>query len=180
MSYLVSLIRRYPLSLILRAGLRALVVGLAPVRSRPLPYPHRSRTFCCSIYRVSDHPRQDRCGGITAPDGALACRGAVVRCGAGTSHCGHPYRCGAQRLPAWRPAFLLRGRVGWLVQPHPDVLHFAPDPRHRGRLGGAGLQRLRLAGLAKRSLSPLCCPNLGSTVGLLAPAVLYYRSGRLG
>ena len=46
-----------------------------------------------------------------------------------------------------------------------------------GRLsmGGAGLQRVRPAALANRSLSPLCWPNPGGAVVLLAPTVLYYR-----
>src|ERR671910_1166444 len=179
--YVVSRVldKKIPATLVLRAGLRTLVVGLAPVRSRPCPYPHRSRTFRRSIYRVSDHPRQNGCGGITAPYGALACRGAVVCCGAPASHRDRPYRCGAQRLPAWCSAFFLRGRGGWLAQPHPDVLHPVTHPRHRWRLGGAGLQRLRPAGLAKRPFGPLGCPNLGSAVGPLAPAVLYHRGGRL-
>src|SRR5829696_3767022 len=165
---------------VLRAGMRPVVVALAPVLSRPLARPYRGlRAFPRGACRAGSHPRQDGCGGVTAPDGTLARRGAVVRCSAGPSYWGHPYRCSDQRLPARCPAFLLRSRVGWLVESHPDVLHPALDPRPRRHLGGAGLQRLRPAALANRSLSPLCWPNLGGAVVLLAPTVLYYRGGPL-
>src|SRR5918995_1291037 len=165
---------------VLRAGLRSVVVALGPVLSRPLAHPYRGlRPFPRGACRAGSHPRQDRGGGVTAPDGTLARRVAVVRCSAGPPYWGHPYRCSDQRLRARCPAFLLRSRVGWLVDPLADVLHPAPDPRPRRRLGGAWLQRLRPAALANRSLSPLCWPNLGRAVVLLAPAVLYYRSGPL-
>ena len=171
---LVSFIRRYPLItfFVLACALSWWPWVLSC--SRPLAHPYRGlRAFPRGASRAGGHPRQDGCGGVTATDGTLARRVAVVRCSAGPTYWGHPYRCSDQRLPARCPAFLLRSRVGWLVDPLADVLHPAPDPRPRRHLGGAGLQRLRPAALANRSLSPVCWPNLGGAVVLLAPAQFF-------
>jgi membrane protease YdiL (CAAX protease family) len=59
--------------LVLRAGLRTLVVARYPVRSRPRPPTHRGlRSFPRRARRAGDHPRQDRSGNVAAPDGAVA------------------------------------------------------------------------------------------------------------
>src|SRR5215212_7753297 len=101
---------------VLRACLRALVVGLNPVLFRPRAQPyHRLRAFPRSAGRAGGYRRQERRGGVTATNGALACRAPMVCRGAPASHRRHPYRGGAQRLLAGRPAYRLRGRGGWLV-----------------------------------------------------------------
>src|SRR5215208_1528228 len=99
---------------VLRAGLRALVVALDPVRSRPPPPAHRRlRAFSRSDSRAGDHPRQERGGGITAKDGALASRAEMVR-GGPLAPCGdHPCRSSVQ-CPFGCPGSLL-GRIGsWM------------------------------------------------------------------
>src|SRR5215208_675495 len=103
----------------------------------------------------------------------MVCRGAP------TPHRGHPYRGGAQRLLAWRPAYLLRGRVGWLVDPLADVLPLVAHPWPQWHLGGAGLQGLRPATAASRPIGAPCQPDPRGAVGLLAPAVRSNWGGHL-
>src|SRR5215213_10524597 len=103
----------------------------------------------------------------------------MVCCGAPTAHLGHPYRCGAQRLPARCPAYLLRGRVGWLVDLLADVLPLAAHPWSQWHLGGAGLQGLSPPPAASRALGTPCQPDPGGAVGLLASAVRSNRGGHL-
>src|SRR5215213_4139096 len=166
---------------VLRAGLRALVVVLDPLLFRPRAQPyHRLRAFPRGAGRVGAHRRQERRGGVTATDGALARRAPMVCRGAPAPHRGHPYGGGAQRLLAGCRAHLLRGRVGWLVELLDDVLPLAPRSRPRWYLGGAGLQGLRSATAASRPICTPCQPDPRGAVGLLAPAVRSNRGGHLG
>src|SRR5215218_5453976 len=162
--------------LVLRAGLRALVVALDPLLFRPRAQPYRGlRTFPRGAGRTGGYRRQERRGWVTAPDGALACRAPMVCCGAPAPHRGHPYRGGAQHLLAGCRAHLLRGRVGWLVELLDDVLPLAPHPWPRWHLGGAGLQGVRPPPAASRALGTPCQPDPRGAVGLVAFAV---RSNR--
>src|SRR5918995_6826253 len=77
---------------LLRLGLRPLMVALDPVRSGPLPPAHRGlRTFPRGAHRAGSHPWQERRGGVTTPDGALARGAGVVRGGALATR--HDYCC---------------------------------------------------------------------------------------
>src|SRR5215204_6186230 len=68
--------------LVLRAGLRALVVALDPLLFRPRAQPYRGlRPFPRGASRAGAYRRQDWHCGVTAPDGALARRVAVVSSG---------------------------------------------------------------------------------------------------
>src|ERR687894_2590732 len=72
-----------PAHRVLRAGLRALVVALDPVRLRPLSGAHRLlRPLPRCAGRAGHHPRQERDRRSATADGALASRTAVVRRGA--------------------------------------------------------------------------------------------------
>src|SRR5215213_833744 len=127
--------------LVLRAGLRTLVVARYPVRSRPRPPTHRGlRSFPRRARRAGDHPRQDRSGNVAAPDGAVACWAEMVRGGRLTPCGDRPCRSSVQ-CPVGRSGSL-GGRVGRLDGPFLDVLHPTPHPRLRWHLGGAGLERL--------------------------------------
>src|SRR5215211_8463393 len=112
---------------VLRVGLRTLVVALDPLFCRPLAHPYCGRrAFSGGAARAGAYRRQERRGGVTATDGALARRAPMVCRGAPAPHRGHPYGGGAQRLLAGCRAHLLRGRVGWLVELLDDVLPLAP------------------------------------------------------
>src|SRR5215204_1956388 len=154
---------------VLRLGLRALVVDLDPVCSRPPPPTHRGlRAFPRSDRRAGDHPRQERRGGITASDGALASRAEMVRGGPPAPCCDQSWRSSVQ-CPVGRPGSLL-GRTKWLDGPFLDVLHPTPHPRLRWHLGGAGLERLRPAAPASRPIGTVCQPNPLDWYSRMAPA----------
>src|SRR5829696_3415596 len=93
--------------LILRAGLRSLVVAFDPVRSRPPPPAHRGlRAFPRGARRAGYHPRQDRGGGVTAPDGAVARRAEMVRGGPLAPRGDFTYRSSVQ-CPVGPPSLIL-------------------------------------------------------------------------
>src|SRR5215213_5496709 len=97
--------------LVLRAGLRTLVVARYPIRSRPRPPTHRGlRSFPRRAPRAGDHPRQDRSGNVAAPDGAVACWAEMVRGGRLTPCGDRPCRSSVQ-CPVGRSGSL-GGRVG--------------------------------------------------------------------
>src|SRR5215207_6451549 len=163
---------------VLRAGLRALVVALDPVRPRPFSPAHRGlRAFPRGARRAGYHPGQDRGGGVGAPDGAVARRAEMVR-GGPLAPCGDlTYRSSVQ-CPVGRPGSLV-GRVGRLDESLVDVLPPATHPRHRRHLGGARLERLRLAATANRPLGALGEPDPWCALGFLALAADGGRGGPL-
>src|ERR687897_77694 len=154
---------------VLRAGLRALVVALDPVCSRPPPPAHRRlRAFSRSDSRAGGHSRQDRGGGITAKDGALESRAEMVR-GGPLAPCGdQPCRSSVQ-CPVGCPGSLL-GRTRWLGGPLLDVLPSPTRSRHRWSMGGARLERLRPAAPASRAIGTLCQPDPLDWYSRMAPA----------
>src|ERR687890_2228562 len=154
---------------VLRAGLRALVVALGPVRSRPLSPTHRGlRAFPRSDRGAADNPWQEWHCGVTAPDGALASRVTMVR-GGPLAPCGdQPCRSSVQ-CPARRPGSV-RGRVGWLDWPLLDVLPSPTRSRHRWSMGGTGMERLRPAAPASRPIGAICQPTPLGWHSRMAPA----------
>src|SRR5918994_4710763 len=164
--------------LVLRAGLRTLVVARYPLRSRPHPPTLRGlRSFPRSARRAGAHSRQDRSGNVAAPDGAVASWTEMVRGGALAPRGDRPCRSSVH-CPVGRSGSL-GGRVGRLDGPFLDVLHPAPHPRLRWHLGVAGLERLCPATPANRPLGALCQLDSRSICNRVAPAALHSWGGPL-
>src|SRR5215218_7481621 len=158
MSYLVSLIRRHPLIsfFVLAYALSWWPIAFYAAGLSPSPIISFGPFLAALVVLAATQ-------GKTGVVGLLR---RIVR-----------WRCGAQRPSARRQGFLLGRGARWLDGPLLDFCPPAPHSRHRWLLGGAGLERLRPAASANRSLGALCQPDPGGGVGLLAPATLYNRTG---
>src|SRR5215207_2788694 len=88
---------------VLHASLCARVVDLDPVCLwYHLPWAHLClRTFPGGDHRDGPHQGHGGAESIVEPDGALAGRAGLVRCGAPGSRCGLSL-CGVPQYPAWR------------------------------------------------------------------------------
>src|SRR3712207_2235771 len=106
---------------LLRAGLRVLVVAMAPVRPRPRARLHcRLRAVRRGARRAGPHQREGRHRRAVGADGALARGAGVVRGGALAPGGSPPRRDGAQRA-AGRSAPLVR-RTRGLARPRAHLL----------------------------------------------------------